>query len=108
MSNKPKWNNCSIKNNSEILFDLTDYALQEQPEDNLMVDISRLWYNGSYTMATKPIKSLKLHYTTEICLWDRGFEFPWSERFLSLCSFGFITCNVCLDVLSLIIILLFN
>ena len=22
------------------------------------------WYNGSYTMATKPIKFLELHYTT--------------------------------------------
>ena len=25
--------------------------------------ISRPWYNGSYTMAAKPIKSLELHYT---------------------------------------------
>ena len=22
-----------------------------------------IWYNGSYTMATKPIKLLELHYT---------------------------------------------
>ena len=28
-----------------------------------MVGISRPWYNCSYTMAAKPIKSLKLHYT---------------------------------------------
>ena len=28
-----------------------------------MVATSRPWYNGSYTMAAKPIKSLKLHYT---------------------------------------------
>ena len=28
-----------------------------------MVAISKSWYNGSYTMAAKPIKSLKLHYT---------------------------------------------
>ena len=28
-----------------------------------MVAISRAWYNGSYTMATKPIKTLELHYT---------------------------------------------
>ena len=28
-----------------------------------MVAISRPWYNGSYTMAAKPIKSLELHYT---------------------------------------------
>ena len=46
-----------------MLLDLTDFALQEQPADNLMVAISRPWYNGSYTMAAKPIKSLELHYT---------------------------------------------
>ena len=28
-----------------------------------MVSISRAWYNGSYTMAAKPIKFLELHYT---------------------------------------------
>ena len=27
-----------------------------------MVAISQPWYNGSYTMAAKPIKSLELHY----------------------------------------------
>ena len=52
-----------LKNNQEILLDLTDFAVQEQPEDNLMFAISRSWYNGSYTMAAKPIKSLELHYT---------------------------------------------
>ena len=45
----------------EILLDLADFPLQ--PEDNLMVAISRTWYNGSYTMTGKPIKSLELHYT---------------------------------------------
>ena len=47
------------------MLDLNDFALREQPEDNLMVAISwaRAWYNGSYTMAAKPIKSLKWHYT---------------------------------------------
>ena len=63
ISNKREWNNCFIKNNREILLDLADFALQEQPEDNLMVAISRACYNGSYTMAAKPIKSLELHYT---------------------------------------------
>ena len=63
ISNKRKWNNCFIKNNQEILLDLTDFAVQEQPENNLMVAISQPWYNGSYTMAAKPIKSLELHYT---------------------------------------------
>ena len=28
-----------------------------------MVSISQAWYNGSYTMAAKPIKSIELHYT---------------------------------------------
>ena len=41
------------------MLDHADFALQEQPEDNLMVSISRAWYNGSYTMAIKPIKSLE-------------------------------------------------
>ena len=63
ISNKRKWNNCFIKNNHEILLDLTDFAVPEQPADNLMVAISQPWYNGSHTMAAKPIKSLELHYT---------------------------------------------
>ena len=46
-----------------MLLDLTAFALQEQSEDNLMVAFSRAWYNGSYIMAAKPIKSLELHYT---------------------------------------------
>ena len=45
------------------MLDLADFALQEQPEDNLKVAISWAWYNGSYSMAAKPIKSLELHYT---------------------------------------------
>ena len=63
ISNKREWNNCFIKNNQEMLLDLADFALQEQAEDNLMVAISRAWYNGSYTVSAKPIKSLELHYT---------------------------------------------
>ena len=35
------------------MLDLADFILQEQPDDNLMFAISRAWYNGSYTMATK-------------------------------------------------------
>ena len=46
-----------------LLLDLVDFAWQEQPEDNLMVAISRAWYNGSYTMAAKRIKSLELQYS---------------------------------------------
>ena len=46
-----------------MFLDRTDFALQEQAEDNLMVAFSWAWYNGSYTIAAKPIKSLELHYT---------------------------------------------
>ena len=28
-----------------------------------MVAISQLWYNGSFTIAAKPIKTLESHYT---------------------------------------------
>ena len=63
ISNKREWNNSFITDNHKILLDLADFALQsEQPEDNLLVAISRVWYNGSHSMAAKPIKSLKLHY----------------------------------------------
>ena len=61
ISNKCEWNNCFIKNNQKMLLDHTDFALQELAEDNLMVAFSWAWYNGSYTMAAKPIKSLELH-----------------------------------------------
>ena len=68
ISNKREWNNCFIKSNQEILLDFADFALQEQLEDNLMVSVSRSWYNASYSMAAKPIKSLELDYTTIQCL----------------------------------------
>ena len=63
MSNKCEWNDYFIKNNQEILLDFANFALQEQLEDNFMVTISRTWYNGSYTLVAKPIKSLELRYT---------------------------------------------
>ena len=63
ISNKHEWNNCFFKTKQEILLDLADFAFQEQPEDNLMVAISWVWYNGSYTMPAKSIKSLELYYT---------------------------------------------
>ena len=63
ISNKCEWNNCFIKKNQEILLDFPDFGPQVQVEDNLIVAISRAWYNDSYTMASKPIKSLELHYT---------------------------------------------
>ena len=40
ISNKRKWNNCFIKNNQEMLLDLTDIAVREEPEDNLVATIS--------------------------------------------------------------------
>ena len=46
ISNKREWNNCLIKVSQELLLVLADFALQEQPEDNLRVAISRAWYNG--------------------------------------------------------------
>ena len=63
ISDKRECNNCFIKENQKTLLDLPQFALQEQTEDNLMVAISRAWYNGSYTctMGAKPIKSLELH-----------------------------------------------
>ena len=44
------------------MLDLADLALEEQIYFNGLY-ISQAWYNGSYTMAAKPIKSLELHYT---------------------------------------------
>ena len=52
-----------IKNHQQILPDFADFAWLEQPEGNLMDAISRVWYNGSYTIAAKPIKTLESHYT---------------------------------------------
>ena len=63
ISNKGEWNNCFIKNHQQILPDFADFAWLEQQEGNLMDAISRVWYNGSYTIAAKPIKTLESHYT---------------------------------------------
>ena len=63
ISKKRAWNNCFIKNHQQILLDFADFAWLEQPERNLIDAISRVWYNGSYTIAAKPIKTLELHYT---------------------------------------------
>ena len=43
ISNKHEWNDCFIKNNQGILLDLANFALQEQPEDYLMVSIFQAW-----------------------------------------------------------------
>ena len=51
ISNKREWNNCFIKNAPKMQKNQTAYQ------------ICRAWYNGSYTMMTKPMKTLELHYT---------------------------------------------
>ena len=64
ISNKREWNNyCFIKNHQQMFLDFADFAWLEQAEGNLMDAISRVWYNGSYTIAAKPIKMLESHYT---------------------------------------------
>ena len=50
-------------NYQQILLDFADFAWLEQPEGNSMNAVSRVWYNGSYTIAAKPIKTLELHYS---------------------------------------------
>ena len=42
---------------------IAGFALQEQPEDKLMVATSRAWCNGSFSMAAKPIIFLESEYT---------------------------------------------
>ena len=89
ISNKPEWNNCFIKNNHQIslrfclvlfrkilswtakrfssaaIVSLRGKKFQNFSccADAYPYHICRAWYNGSYTMATKPIKFLELHYT---------------------------------------------
>ena len=48
---------------NNIMLDFADFAWLEQPEGNLMDAIFQVWYNGSYTIAAKRIKTLGLHYT---------------------------------------------
>ena len=40
---------------------LTNFILQEKPEDDSMVDFSRPGYNGLYSTPAKPIETLELH-----------------------------------------------
>ena len=89
ISNKPERNNCFIKNNHQIslrschvlfrkilswtakrfslaaIVSLRGKKFQNFSccADAYTYHICRAWYNGSYTMATKPIKFLELHYT---------------------------------------------
>ena len=77
ISNKREWNNCFIKNHQQILLDFSDFAWLEQPEGNLMTAFSRVWYNGSYTIAAKPIKTLELHYTMIQFLIINNYSSKW-------------------------------
>ena len=53
-----------------------------------MVAISRPWYNCSYTMAAKPIKSLELHYTMMQFLIKTVTQFVWVPCGLSKIKYG--------------------
>ena len=85
----PEWNNCFIKNNHQISLKSCHVLFRKILSwtakrfssaaivstrgkrfqnfsccaDAYTYHICRAWYNGSYTMATKPIKFLELHYT---------------------------------------------
>ena len=76
-----------------MLRDLADVALREQPQDNVMVAISQAWYNGSYTMAAKAIKSLELHYTMIQFLTSSDVRMiksnSWEELWLCYLPFDF-------------------
>ena len=87
ISNRHEWNNCFIKNHQQILLDFADFAWLEQPKGHLMDAISRVWYNGLYTIAAKPIKTLEMHYTMiqflimkVICCFVLFFSKELSER----------------------------
>ena len=68
-----------------MLLDLADFALQEQPEDNLMVPISRALFKGSHTTATKSFKSLELHqYNDPVNIHE--YRHP-NLSFLPLCGY---------------------
>ena len=68
ISNKREWNNCFIKNHQQILLDFADFAWLEKPEGNLMDAISRVWYNGSYTIAAMIRLLIKLFILRTLCL----------------------------------------
>ena len=74
-----------LKQNQEILLEFAYFASKEQPEDNLMLAISRAWYNGSYTITAKPIKSLELHYTMIQFLIMADISWPVSQSKLCNC-----------------------
>ena len=94
--NKRQWNNC-YQNISEILLDLADFALQEQPEDNLMVAVFLAWYNGSYH-----IPRLSLNKTSTVIGWFL-VTCPWSNTNVS--RPGYNSAVVALSVVCLFVLL---
>ena len=69
ISKKRQWNNCFIKNAHKISKILPDFICKNSRfsagfkfrADAYSYHIWRVWYNGSYTMVTKPIRALELH-----------------------------------------------
>ena len=72
------------------MLDIADFALQEQPEDNLLVSTSQAWGNGSYVIAAKPIKSMELDYTMiEFEIHVTAF----STKHVKASGQGYLTCS---------------
>ena len=61
------------------MLDFADFAWLEHPEGNLMDAISQVWYNGSYTIAAKRIKTLGLHYTMIQFLITNNYTPKWRQ-----------------------------
>ena len=63
ISNKGEWNNCCIKNVPKII-EQTELKKKKNASKNHAYahHIFRAWYNGSYTMMAKPMKTVELHY----------------------------------------------
>ena len=62
ISNKREWNNCFIKNAPK--YRKLDYNKTKRPNKNHAYarHFCRSWYNGSFTVMSKPMKTLELHY----------------------------------------------
>ena len=57
VSNKRVWNNSFIKNNHEKSPNLVDLGIFSFSPDAYSYHICWAWYNGSHTVAAKPIKT---------------------------------------------------
>ena len=61
-SNKCEWNNCFIKNAGPKYRKLDYNKNKRAKKITHTLTICRSWYNGSYTMMAKLMKTLKLYY----------------------------------------------